>query len=44
MTGANINTDESQKGQSSFEKGVDLEMAFCEFMKSDLGWEKARTG
>lgn len=43
MTGANINTDESQKGQSSFEKGVDLEMAFCEFMKSDLGWEKART-
>lgn len=28
--------------QKSFDKGLELEKEFCEYLKTDLGWEKAR--
>lgn len=28
--------------ETSFEKGIGLEKEFCEYLKTDLGWEKAR--
>ncbi|WP_269225344.1 hypothetical protein [Flavobacterium eburneipallidum] len=31
-----------QESETIFEKGIGLEKEFCEYLKSDLGWEKAR--
>jgi len=28
--------------ETIFEKGIELEKEFCEYLKTDLGWEKAR--
>lgn len=31
-----------QEKISSFKKGIELEQEFCEYLKTNLGWEKAR--
>ena len=35
-------TIKEQELETVFEKGIGLEKEFCEYLKTDLGWEKAR--
>lgn len=34
--------ENSESIETIFEKGIGLEKEFCEYLKTDLGWEKAR--
>jgi hypothetical protein len=37
------NIENLELNENVFEKGIELEKEFCEYLKTDLGWEKART-